>query len=301
MWNKKLTLLLIHEATGLLRQLRIPMAAIYIVLGVAASLLLSNFFLSAQFFSEKVDDNELRQLRAENRELKGRYDRMRWSLAEVETRYSDLIEKEVYLRALFDLPQVESEERQLGVGGPVPAAIDSMSEAERTAIAAEADVERLLKLSEFELEKYSEVENSLLNIKERLDHTPSIWPTKGWFSRGFGMHLDPFTGIKQMHEGVDIANHRGTPIVAPANGRVARVQRNTGGLGLTIIIKHGFGIETVYGHLTAAKVVAGQKVERGELIGFMGATGYATGPHLHYEVLRNGRNIDPMQYILNTM
>jgi murein DD-endopeptidase MepM/ murein hydrolase activator NlpD len=300
MWKNKLTLMLIPGATGILKQLRIPVAAIYLVIGVVVSLMFCSFFFSAQFFTDKVADKELQQLRAENLQLKDSYEQMRWYLAEVEDRYSQLVKKEIYLRSIFDLPEIEPQQRQLGIGGPVPPTVASMSETEVTAVATEVEVDRLLKLSEFELEKYAEVETSLIDLKDRLDHTPSIWPTKGWISSGYGMRLDPFTGYKEMHRGIDIANHRGTPIIATADGRVASIGKN-GGLGKTVVLNHGYGFRTRYGHLHEIKVKRGQTVKRGDVIALMGSTGWATGPHLHYEVIRNGKTHNPVKYILNDM
>ncbi len=300
MWKNKITLMLIPGATGILKQLRIPVAAIYLGIGIVVSLMFSNFFFSAQFFTDKVADKELQQLRAENLQLNDRYEQMRWYLAEVEDRYSQLVKKEIHLRSIFDLPEIEPQQRQLGVGGPVPSIVASMSETEATAVATEIEVDRLLKLSEFELEKYAEVEASLIDLKDRLDHTPSIWPTKGWISRGYGRKYDPFTGYKQMHHGLDIANHRGTPIIATADGRVASVGRNSG-LGRMVVLNHGYGFRTRYAHLSEINVKRGQAVKRGDVIGLMGSTGYSTGPHLHYEVIRNGKTLNPLKYILNDM
>ncbi len=300
MWKNKLTLMLIPNATGILKQLRIPVAAIYIGIGVVVSLIFSSLFFSARFFTDKVADQELQQLRDENLQLKDRYEQMRWYLAEVEDRYSQLVKKEIHLRSLFDLPEIEPQQRQLGVGGPVPLTVASMSETEKTAVMTEVEVDWLLKLSEFELEKYAEVEASLVDLKDRLNHTPSIWPTNGWISRGYGTKYDPFTGYKQMHHGLDIANHRGTPIIATAHGRVASVGLNSG-LGKMVVVNHGYGLRTRYAHLSEAKVKQGQVVKRGDVIGLMGSTGYSTGPHLHYEVLRNGKTLNPVKYILNNM
>lgn len=300
MWKKKLTLMLIPHSMGMLKQLKVPIALIYLVVAAWIFLLFFSFFASAKFFSDKVDQKELELLRAENQQLTKKYEQLRWYVAEVESRYDVLISKEIYLRSLFDLPPIEPQQRQLGVGGPVSPSFAAMSDAKKAAFMTEETVERLLKLSEFELQKYAEVEDALVELKDRLDHTPSIWPTTGWVSRGFGLKYDPFTGFKQMHHGIDIANRQGTPIIATAAGRVARVGKN-GGLGKTIVINHGNGFQTKYGHLSEYKVKRGQLVKRGEIIGLMGSTGYSTGPHLHYEVIRNGQSLNPMNYILNKM
>jgi murein DD-endopeptidase MepM/ murein hydrolase activator NlpD len=292
--------MLIPNSMGMLKQIRLPVALIYLSAGMVVLLLVLSLFFSAEFFSDKVDQKELERLRAENQELKEKYEQMRWYLAEVESRYDKLAEKESYLRSLFDLPPIEPQERQLGTGGPEPPALDSLSEAELAAVVTENEVERLLKLSEFELQKYAEVEEALVSLKSRLEHTPSIWPTTGWVSRGYGMKYDPFTGFKQMHRGIDIANRRGTPVIAPADGRVIFAGRK-GSMGKTIVINHGYGFKTRYAHLDKIKVKRGQTVKRGDVIGLMGSTGYSTGPHLHYEVFRNGKPYNPMNYILNEM
>jgi len=297
MWKKKLTFMFIPTTTGISRQVRVPIALIWA--GVAGVLILvfSSFFLSAQFFNERVDTRELAKLRAENQSLQEQFEQLRWNLTEVESRYDNLVQKETAIRTLFNLPEVNPEERQLGVGGP-EVALDRLSEPQREAIVTEQQVDRLLNVSEFEIEKYGEVEDALLNLKTRLDHTPSIWPAPGWTSRGYGMKYDPFTGMKQMHRGIDIANHTGTPVVASADGRITMVGRN-GGMGKTIVIDHGYGFVTRYAHLSDYKVKRGQRVKRGDVIGLMGSTGYSTGPHLHYEVLRNGKSLNPASYILN--
>jgi len=290
--------MLIPNSMGILKQLNIPVALIYFGAFAILALLICSFFLSANFFSTKVDQAELESLRAENQRLKEKYEQMRWNLNEVSERYSELVQKEIKIRTIFDLPEINAEERQLGIGGPDPLTIGNLSELERDAVATEAEVDRLLRLSRFELEKYGEVEQALFNVKDRLNHTPSIWPTRGWVSRGYGMKYDPFTGYKQMHRGMDIASRTGTPIIATADGKVVQTSNDTM-MGKYIVIDHGYGFRTRYGHLSQFKVKVGQKVKRGEVIALMGSTGYSTGPHLHYEVIRNGKFLSPSKYILN--
>ncbi len=298
MFKKKLTFMLIPHSMGISRQVRIPVAVIYLAIGGVLLLVFASFYLSAQFFADKVDAQELTRLRTENESLRGQYERIQSDLTLVEQRYDQLVEKEVKIRALFGLPEIDVEVRQLGVGGPAAPQLAIMSETRREAVVTDHRIDRLLTLSTYELGKYGEVEEELRRLKDRLDHTPSIWPTQGWLSRGYGMKFDPFTGLKQMHRGLDIAGPTGTRIVASGDGRVKYVGVN-GGMGKTVIIDHGYGFETYYAHLSDYKVKRGQKVKRGEVIGLMGSTGYSTGPHLHYEIQRNGKNLDPRGFILN--
>ena len=127
---------------------------------------------------------------------------------------------------------------------------------------------------------------------------PSIWPTEGHVTSGFGSRRSPFTGKTEFHRGLDIANRRGTPIYAPANGTVTFVGGQNA-YGNTIVIQHSNGISTRYAHLDRYAVKQGQQVKRGELIGYMGSSGRTTGSHLHYEVRVNGVLVNPMRYILN--
>jgi len=126
--------------------------------------------------------------------------------------------------------------------------------------------------------------------------TPSIWPATGWLSSSFGDRPDPFNGEENFHPGIDISADRGTPVYAPADGTVESASYS-GNYGNLIVIEHGFGIATRYGHLSRFAVQAGQIVKRGDLIGFVGSTGRASGPHLHYEVTLNGRLINPLRLL----
>jgi murein DD-endopeptidase MepM/ murein hydrolase activator NlpD len=128
--------------------------------------------------------------------------------------------------------------------------------------------------------------------------TPSIWPTHGWLSSSMGNRADPFTGEKDFHPGLDISADKGDPVYATADGKVVNASA-AGNYGNLVILDHGYGLETRYGHLSAFKVTPGQTVKRGDLIGLVGSTGRATSSHLHYEVRANGRILNPLQLLLN--
>jgi murein DD-endopeptidase MepM/ murein hydrolase activator NlpD len=127
--------------------------------------------------------------------------------------------------------------------------------------------------------------------------TPSIWPVKGWVTSGFGPRVSPFTEKPAWHDGLDIGAAANAPVQAPAQGRVTAIGFDPK-LGNLVRIDHGFGIETLYGHLAKALVKEGQRVKRGEVVGLVGSSGLATGPHLHYMVKVNGQALDPVKYIL---
>ncbi len=143
-----------------------------------------------------------------------------------------------------------------------------------------------------------ELMQSLLGNKDLLASTPSIWPTEGWVTSTFGSRISPFTGQREFHQGIDISGKIGTPIYAPAKGKVSFTGVDAG-YGKTVLIEHGGGISTRYAHLHRFNVKEGQDVGRGEVIAYLGNTGRSTGPHLHYEVRINGVCVNPMRYILN--
>jgi murein DD-endopeptidase MepM/ murein hydrolase activator NlpD len=132
----------------------------------------------------------------------------------------------------------------------------------------------------------------------RLGATPSIAPTTGWITSQFGYRTSPFTGQREFHRGLDIASRMRTPILAPADGVVVSAAES-GGFGHRVTLRHGYGIETIYGHLEEVLVKPGQRVSRGDRLGLMGNTGRSTGPHLHYQVQVNGKPVDPQNYILD--
>jgi len=126
--------------------------------------------------------------------------------------------------------------------------------------------------------------------------TPSLWPTIGWLSAGFGGRADPINGAPAFHAGLDISTDTGTGVVAPADATVESTGWS-GNYGNLLILDHGLGIKTRYGHLSSFAVKPGAWVKRGDIIGYVGATGRTTGPHLHYEILTNGQLINPLQLL----
>jgi murein DD-endopeptidase MepM/ murein hydrolase activator NlpD len=143
--------------------------------------------------------------------------------------------------------------------------------------------------------------NSLLSFFEsdslRLATTPSIMPAAGWISSVYGHRNDPFTGAWVMHWGLDISTNIGNPILATADGIVIKVETDKY-LGKNVTISHGNGFTTVYGHMSNFNVKAGQRVKRRDIIGYIGQTGKAAGPHVHYEVFRDGKRVDPRSFLL---
>ncbi len=126
--------------------------------------------------------------------------------------------------------------------------------------------------------------------------TPSIWPVYGWLSGGYGQRADPFTGEVGFHRGLDISADKGQPVFATADGDVETASYS-GDYGNLVVIDHGFGLRSKYGHLSRFRVKAGDTVKRGDIVGYVGSTGRATGSHLHYEVLANGQILNPLRLL----
>ncbi len=133
---------------------------------------------------------------------------------------------------------------------------------------------------------------------QRLASSPAIWPTKGWLTSRFGTRISPFTGKRHFHSGVDIAGAPGTDVLATAAGKVV-FAGNKGPMGKTVILDHGYGIRTHYGHNDAIMVKKGAKIERGVVVAKLGSSGRSTGPHLHYTVEIKGKTTNPLDYIFD--
>ena len=126
--------------------------------------------------------------------------------------------------------------------------------------------------------------------------TPSMWPAQGWLTGTFGGRSDPFTHQPGFHQGIDISTEKGNPVIATADGTV-RSASFTGDYGNLVVLSHDFGLSTRYGHLSRFAVKPGASVKRGDIIGYVGSTGRSTGSHLHYEILANGRLLNPLQLL----
>ncbi len=159
----------------------------------------------------------------------------------------------------------------------------------------ERQIDRLNNLVELEKQSFEEAGGKLGELHDKLSHVPSIWPTHGYITSGFGFRRHPITRKREFHYGYDIANRPYTTVVATADGVVSSVKW-WGGYGNTIEINHGYGFATRYAHLARVYVKRGQRVKRGQKIAAMGSTGFVTGTHLHYEVRVLGRAVDPMNY-----
>jgi murein DD-endopeptidase MepM/ murein hydrolase activator NlpD len=282
MAKKFYTVLILPDASSQIRKFHIAKPLLG-ALAVAASLIFVAFlFFIYQAVSLNGHMLELRRLRvtaSQQAHLLEKIDRLGNEMVR-------LREFDFRLRTAAGLEAKEGESSFLGVGGA-----DSLS-SKALMVAAVAhqtpstdnltkELDRLSREMNDRSKSFQELIDQLEAKRSVLASTPTIWPVKGWLTAGFGYRRSPFTGLRQMHEGVDISNTVGTPVIAPANGLVSYAGP-LGGFGNVISIDHGHKISTFYAHLHRQRVSQGERVRRGDVIAFVGTTGRATGPHLHY-------------------
>lgn len=157
----------------------------------------------------------------------------------------------------------------------------------------------------YQFDSYNDIEKLIKNQEEKLSSIPAIQPVSNRdlnrIASGFGMRIDPVYGTPKWHKGLDFTAPQGIPIYATGNGLVTTSGYKDGGFGNHVIINHGYGYETLYAHMVRIKIRSGQRVKRGEVIGWVGNTGKSTGPHCHYEVHVNGEEVDPVYFFFNDL
>lgn len=206
------------------------------------------------------------------------------------------------IRIIANLNQREESDNLFGVGGSIPedlaTNVDLVKRQASLLREMHEQVDQLQTASINQKEGFSSLLEALEGQKNLLACTPAIRPVKGWLTSRFGYRKSPFTGRREFHKGLDIANQEGTKIIAPADGIIKFVGKK-GFLGNVVIIDHGHGMATRYGHLSNILQKRGSKIKRGDVFAEMGNTGRSTGSHLHYEVHLNGVPVNPLKYILN--
>ena len=216
---------------------------------------------------------------------------------------NDLNKKDDNMRGLLKLPIISKDIRKLGVGGS-RSKDEDLNDLEyllprnMNLNNIKNDIEFLLRTINLEKLSYSEIEETIINDKEKILHYPAIHPISkvaSKFSSGFGYRYDPFTKKRKLHEGHDFSADVGTSVISTANG-VVKSSRYLGSFGNYIEVDHGNGFITCYGHLSKRAVKKGDYIERGQYIGKVGNTGRSTAPHLHYEIRYNNKNLDPTNF-----
>ena len=295
-------ILIFGHKTSKARHLRIRKKTFKIGFYLFALIFLSTTVFFCDYIQIKRKAYELSRLRQESQAQKFQIQFFPDRIEDLEKELSKMKDFDRKIRIIANLEKGQDTTPIMGIGGSSPSDIREKLKRENDENGLiqqmRNDIERLKSEAMSREESLSELEKLLQSKKEMLAHTPSIWPVMGWVTSGFGFRINPFTGLTQMHEGIDISNQVGTPIIAPADGIISDIGNDLG-LGKILVISHGFGMITRYAHLNKVLVRVGQKVKRGEKIAEIGTSGRTTGPHLHYEVRLDGIPVNPMRYILN--
>lgn len=294
---KQHTIIFVPHARAKFRKWRLTSLQAWTVIGTLGALTLGGLVAMVALLNTSVDRQQLDELQAENATLReinlGFESSIRNLEGQVED-YQQRIHKLAIVAGISDL----APGGDAGIGGTSPIVLDG----EVAVLQEDADLYRDMLDIQSRLETMGAGMNLLQQKLEEdqllIASTPSIAPVKGLFTSSYGYRSDPFTAKRTFHQGIDIVAPRGKEIYATGDGLVIKAETMRG-LGRAVYISHGFGITTRYGHMTKILVEAGQRVERGDVIGTVGSTGRSTGNHVHYEVHVDGKPTNPLPYILD--
>lgn len=307
MQKEDYTLVVFPGTSGSPKKYRLPKRFAKIGFMLSGVLLVAFLGFSVHFTQQYLklqgNESELAELLKESKIRKIQVEKFAHQVKNFETEMARLERFEKKLRVITALENSpKSAEKNWGVGGPYGLSTSSFNTS--MGRGAANMVERLSnglahldKQAKIQNISFQELDNFFKNQRSLLSSTPSIWPTRGWVTSGFGFRKSPFTGLREKHEGWDIAARSGSLVRATADGEVV-VEGREYGYGNMVEIDHGYGVVTRYGHNSKHLVKVGDRVKRGQVISLVGSTGRSTGPHLHYEVLMKGVPVSPKNYIL---
>lgn len=271
---------------------------------VAAALVTAGLisYLAFQFIGspkEKILQQQNEDLKDNYRQLKDRTQSIQQQMQELEKRDND-----VY-RAIFEANPVPDSARAKQLENQLEIATIQRLKDDQLVASIVTTLNNLSSRLSAQKKSYDEVEELVKNKEQLLSHTPAIQPVSNKdlnrIASGFGYRIDPVYKTTKFHAGLDFSAPQGTPIYATADGTVSTAGNSGNGYGNHVIINHGYGYETLYGHMVRVKTRNGQTVKRGEVIGWVGSTGKSTGPHCHYEVHKNGEKINPIYFFFNDL
>jgi murein DD-endopeptidase MepM/ murein hydrolase activator NlpD len=283
------TIIIVPHAHGKVFKVQISPAVLrtLVLFGIAIAVLsIVSIAASGTFLHQRAI---YRAVQAENRQLKKSNQRLAETVSQVQARLTQFEQRTKTLAiaaGVADLFSNNTPSAPVGVGSGGP--LDRLSATPETLVRRQEQLDQQL----------AKVERKLSEEALMLSHTPVVAPVVGVITDGYGPRLDPVTRRPAFHDGLDISVAIGTVVSAPADGVVVFANRDSG-YGRMIKINHGYGYTTIYGHLEKFLVKEGSKVSRGQPIGRVGMSGRTTGPHLHYEVWKDGEKQNPLHYILD--
>jgi murein DD-endopeptidase MepM/ murein hydrolase activator NlpD len=281
-----------RDEDGQLRKISIPVQYLYVLVAGAVIGVLSLTGIASSYTRMLKKVAHYNQLRTEESQLKDRYSRLEQVAKERDIQVASLGSLASEVSALYGLksdPVLVSASEQIQEA-QVHSSLDQLYALKHIAMTGAASVGISLGLTR----------NATTADWLRANSAPNLWPVEGQITGSFGERIDPFNGEGAFHSGVDISASVGSSVIAPADGVVTFADFQ-GGYGREVVIDHGHGITTRYGHLSSFAVATGQYLHRGDTIGYVGLTGRSTGPHLHYEVRINETPVNPHKYLRLTV
>jgi len=278
---------------GQLRKISIPVHYLYVFVIGAAIGFLSLTGIASSYTRMLLKVSQYNQLRTEKDQLKTNYSKLEQVAKERDLQVASLGSIAGEVSALYGLkaqPTLVTPTADQIQDADVTSSLDQLHALRTSALTGATMVGLTMGLTR----------NVTTADWIKANSAPNLWPVEGQVTGSFGERIDPFNGEGAFHSGVDIGSSYGHAIVAPADG-VVTLTDTLGGYGKTIMIDHGNGISTRYGHLSGFAVTSGQRVQRGEIIGYVGESGRSTGPHLHYEVRINDTPVNPYKYLRMTV
>ncbi len=275
------------------------------VFGYIAASIVTGILIFAITF-RYIDSPKEKLLRQQNDDLRQNYKVMEERIKQLQLQMDEIANRDNYVyRSIFesnpipDSARVKEMEKKKEVQ-----LVQSMGETELVTSMV-AQLNNLSLRMAYQLKSFNAIENMVKNKEKLIAAIPSIQPISNRnlnrVASGFGYRIDPIYKDRRLHAGLDFTAPIGTPIYAAADGVIKDAGFNTGGYGNRVVVNHGFGYETLYAHMVRIKARVGTRVKRGEVIGYVGSTGKSTGPHLHYEVHKNGTQLDPIYFFYNDL
>lgn len=263
-------------------------------------LILAMMYFSYDYIHIRREHAELKRLKQQTAEQKKQIELLVDKVDQFSSTMEDLKQFDKKIRIMANFENRRDKEQILGIGGPMSEEKRLRSQLEKGDRAmidlAGKQVDRLMGEASLREQSFTDLLAFLKERKSLLAATPSVWPVMGWVTSEFGWRLSPFGSDREFHRGIDIATRHGRVIQAPADGVVEEVAYEQD-MGQMVKIDHGYGVATIYAHLSKATVRPGATIRRGDKIGYVGNTGRSTGAHLHYAVLLKGVPINPRKYL----
>jgi septal ring factor EnvC (AmiA/AmiB activator) len=286
---KKYTFLIIPEGSHQVRRFSFKRSILNVWFACAALVFVGLCAMTYDYIVSELDQSEFKRLQVENRQQRNELQRLVAGLEDLQKEMRLMAQTDAKVRIMADLTKPKTD-AMVGIGGP-PEIDEDDSFAQ-----LQTRIDEMRRDIDLRRESQEEIRGVLNDQRSLVGAKPDGWPIKGWLTSGFGMRKSPFTGKRKMHEGYDIAARTGTPIFATADGVVSKSE-TVPGYGKLVVIEHGYGYRTYYGHNSKNLVRAGQRVVRGQKIAAVGNTGRSTGSHVHYEIRRNGVPVNPKKFL----